>query len=342
MYKTENSERTATYFSKVLVINLDTAVTSKTNIAVNLDLSNDTYSIYPEEYIKKHEYDKLNVGDNICLDIDSIKNNGYNKFEYKHIEDIEEQVISRELFDNYKYAMQYDLNYAYEMLDKEYREKRFGDFENYKRYIQDNYNDLVKSRVTKYQIVKNDTKEQYVCLDNFGKYYIFTMNNMCNYSLELDTYTIESNEFITKYTERNDKQKAGMNVEKLFEALNTGDYVYIYKHMAESFKNNNYPNMNVFEEYIKQNLFTFVEKEYTNYNFKGNLHIFNLKVMNKENNEQQKEMTVIVRLKEGTEYEMSFSIEKYVYKVIIKVLHNLIKNVEKKRLMIYNIYYKNI
>ena len=309
LYKFENTEETSIYFVKGVIINLDNSKTSDINLEINMNLSKQVYSIYPEEYVKKHGYDKIQVGDKIQDDFETIESNGYNSFEYKHISDLEENVISKELFEKYQYSLQYDLNYAYDTLSNEYKEKKYGNIENYKKYVQSNYKDLIKCKIDKYQVVNNDGNKQYVCLDNYGNYYIFSPKNMCNYNLELDTYTIESDEFKNKYDSSTDKQKAGMNVEKIFEALNTKDYEYIYNHLAETFKNNNYPNLNSFKEYLVKNTYTFTGKEYQEYNISGQLHIFKIKISDKENESQSKNMTVIVNLKENRDFEFSFNIE---------------------------------
>lgn len=306
VYSVENTLNVSTYFVTGMLIDRTEEKNLDFELGVSLDMLNNTFCIYPEEYLKKHNYDKLNIGDKLEINIESIENRDYNTFEYKFIKD---NIVSQEYFNNYKYAMLYDINYAYDMLDEDYKEKRYGSLDNYKKYIQENYDNLSNRIVTQYQVTQNDEIKKYVCLDNFGNYYIFTQKNISNYTLELDTYTIESQEFLSKYNSGDDMKKAGMNVEKFFEALNTKDYVYVYEHLADSFKNNNYPTKESFEEYIKQNLFTFTGKEYINYNIQGSVHIFKLKVSNKEEESQQKNMTVMVKLKEKTDFEISFSIE---------------------------------
>ena len=89
LYKFENTEETSIYFVKGVIINLDNSKTSDINLEINMNLSKQVYSIYPEEYVKKHGYDKIQVGDKIQDDFETIESNGYNSFEYKHISDLE-------------------------------------------------------------------------------------------------------------------------------------------------------------------------------------------------------------------------------------------------------------
>ena len=205
--------------------------------------------------------------------------------------------------------MIYDVSYAYNMLDKEYREKRFGSLDGYKAYIQENYDEIVKCIISKYQVTEEDNQKEYICIDDYGNYYIFIQNNMSNYELQLDTYTIESKSFLNKYTNGDDQTKSGINVEKFFEALNRKDYQYIYNHLAESFKNNYFDSEERLKEYIQKNLFVYSKVDYKDYKKEGNVNIFKVKILNNEDSQEEKEMTIMIQLKEDNNFIMSFSIE---------------------------------
>ena len=82
--------------------------------------------------------------------------------------------------------------------------KRFGSLDGYKAYIQENYDEIVKCIISKYQVTEEDNQKEYICIDDYGNYYIFIQNNMSNYELQLDTYTIESKSFLNKYTNGDD------------------------------------------------------------------------------------------------------------------------------------------
>ena len=55
-----------------------------------------TFSIFPEEYLKKYDYDDVNVGESIDITIDSIESNNYNGFEYKTF--IDDSEIAKRIF----------------------------------------------------------------------------------------------------------------------------------------------------------------------------------------------------------------------------------------------------
>ena len=53
-------------------------------------------------------------------------------------------------------------------------------------------------------------------------------SNITNYEVVLDTYTIDLPEFLEKYNKNSDEIKCGMNIQKLFDAINDEDYSYVY------------------------------------------------------------------------------------------------------------------
>lgn len=306
IYSFENSNNVITYIVYGVNINEEEKNENEFRIGVCLDLLNNTYSIMPQEYCEKHNYDNVKIGETIDLPINSIEGNKNNKFEYRLIQDNE---VSQEYFYNYKYSMLYDVEYAYEMLDKDYRDKRFENIGNYKKYINDNYDVLKDCNILKYQVKVNGENKKFICIDNYDNYFIFNQTNISNYNMYLDTYTIESEEFTEKYNNVNDKEKAGMNVERFFEALNMNDYNYIYNHLSESFKENNYKNINNLENYLKKNLFKYNRKEYIDFSNEGDIIIIKLKVSDLLKENEEKNMNIIMKLGENTEYVMSFNIE---------------------------------
>lgn len=279
----------------------------ETAIVIIYDEANNTFSILPSEYLSTEKINQENLLSVLKeLNINAIEKNDNN--EVKKLVLTDEQ-ISIKYFNDYKNLLSDDIEKLYNRLDEQYRERCFGSLENFQQYVNSNKDSLNNSTLSKYQVNTKDDYIQYICLDENGNYYIFNATAVMQYDLFLDTYTIESEEFLTKYNNGDEKTKAGMNVEKFFEALNRKDYTYIYEHLADSFKNNSYQKQEDFEKYIKENLFEYNDKKYTNYEQEGNLHVFKISVSDKENEEQKKTMTIIIQLKEGTDFVMSFSIE---------------------------------
>ena len=160
-----------------------------------------------------------------------------------------------------------------------------------------------------YQKIVHDEYNEYVCIDNNGNYYVFNEKSVMNYEIIMDTYTIDLPEFVEKYNSANSQVKVGMNIEKILEAINRKDYQYVYNKLDDTFKSNNYPSLKDFEEEIKEKLFEKNDLEYSNFTQEGNTYIYELKVKNLNNTEdKEKDLTVIMSLKENTDFVMSFNI----------------------------------
>lgn len=235
-----------------------------------------------------------------------IEENEFNTFSIKGVT---EQKLAELLLADYKKNM---LDYpqdAYNLLDETYKNKRFGNLENYKEYINKNRKILEGIKLNKFLVDENKEYIQYVCLDQYDNYYIFRVLDNVSYTLLLDTHTINIPEFTKKYYSSDTQVKVGMNVEKFFDAINTKDYSYAYNVLAESFKGNFYKTQQEFENYIKTSLFEFNEVSYDKFADRGNTYIYEITVKDKVNETDTKKMTIIMQLKENTDFVMSFNIE---------------------------------
>lgn len=306
MYVVQNSLNVSTYFVSGTCIDTEASQKTEFSCAVSLDMLNNTFSICPQEYLQKHGYSEVKVGDSIDINIESIENKNYNTFEYKFIED---NAIAMEYFNNYKYTMLYNVDKAYEMLDKTYREKRFGSLEEYKKYVQENYNSLSKCVVSKYQVEEVSGAKNYVCLDNFENYYVFKQNNISNYTLTLDTYTIESEKFTKEYNSATISTKVQMNIDKFIQMINAKDYKNSYNLLYDGFKNNYFQTEEAYKQYMKSSLFEYNTVTYDKFSNEGETYIYELTVSDKTGaSTETKKLTVIMKLMEGTNFVMSFSI----------------------------------
>ena len=112
-----------------------------------------------------------------------------------------------------------------------------------------------------------------------------------------------------KYNSSSNENKVAMNVEKIESAINNRDYKFIYNKLDETFKNNNFKSLDEFAEYINKNFFDNNNLEYESISNEGNVYIYTIKLTDVNNEENTKTMTIIMKLKEGTDFVMSFSIE---------------------------------
>lgn len=268
-------------------------------ILMKEDYINSTYSI---SILTEEEF---NVKGNDNRDI-LIEKNNYNSIYSKGISDYQ---ICLEYLRDYINAVINSPDKAYELLNEEYKEERFGSIENYTSYINKIKGRLSTTVLKNYSIEKQDNKTQYVCVDQRGNYYIFEKKEMMNYAVILDTYTIESSQFLEKYNKADTMEKVGYNIQKCIESINNKDYSYIYNKLDSEFKTNNYKTEKDFENIIKDKLFDTNKITNSSCSNEGNIYIYSLNISDTENEANKQDMTIIMQLAEGTDFVMSFSFE---------------------------------
>jgi hypothetical protein len=137
---------------------------------------------------------------------------------------------------------------------------------------------------------------------------VFKETAPMNYTVILDSYTIEIPEIVEKYNKSTTKEKVGININNIISAINNKDYSYIYEKLDTTFKENNYKTQKDFENYVKQNLYSQNEVDFEEYEDRSGTYIYKVIIKNAEDESQTKNMTIVMQLKEGTDYVMSFSL----------------------------------
>ena len=128
-----------------------------------------------------------------------------------------------------------------------------------------------------------------------------------NFKLYLDDYTVDIEEFLDKYNNANETTKIGMNTDKIIKAINRKDYDYIYKKLDQNFAANNFGSLEKFENYMNQNLNAIYEATYYNSSKENNVYVQPVTLKVKDSDEQ-KSLNIIMKLKEGTDFVMSFNV----------------------------------
>ena len=306
MYVSEQKLDLSIYIVKGTVRERASGKISEFQAMLKIDTKNKTFSVLLEDYIKE-KYKDIKIGDNIAIDgITNIEKNGNNSYDYKSISD---EIYTTDLFNKYKEETLYNTKLAYSHLNEEYRSLRFATLDKFQDYAKDNIVNIVMAKIEKYQKRVTDDYTQYICIDQNGKYYIFRETSVMNYSLILDTYTIELPEVVESYNNLTSMEKAGYNVQICMEAINNKDYSYVYNKLDTEFKNNNYKTEEAFIKAIKNNLFDNNKVEEVSSLNEGSTYIYKLNVVNEDNSTKTKNMTIIIQLKEGTDFVMSFSFE---------------------------------
>lgn len=267
------------------------------NIFVNIDNKNNTFSVEPIN--EKGEEIKI---ENLEIEIEA---NDFN--EYK-LEIKDPQALVKERFENLKLLILRKSEKLYNMLDEEYKNKKFGTYEEYVKYIDTNYERLSTMYLTKYKTNEYEEYNQYICIDNKDKYYIFNVKSANDVGIMLDTYTLDLPEFTEKYNKASDSTKVGYNVERFISAINDKDYKFAYNLLDEVYRESNFKTVESFESYIKRNLYEKNEIEHQNIEKQGNNYIYEVNIKNaNDKTVNGKTITVIMKLLEGTDFVMSFS-----------------------------------
>lgn len=295
-YTTDTKKSYAIYG---IIEDLNYKIITESYVILNIDQNNQTFSI--EQLNNIEDFENITI-ENINT-IPIMENNVFDD-----INGVINEELLKEYINTYKNLVLANPEIVYnKFLDDEYKQKKFGTFENYKEYIKENKKYIETITLKEYSILENLEYIQYIAVDNKGKYYIFNIDNIFNYTILLDNYTVDIPYFIEKYNKSNSLEKGGYNIEKCIEAINNKDYIYVYNKLYDEFKNNNYKTEESFEKAIKNKLFDTNVMKIVSTENEGNVYIYNLNIQDGTNSEKQTNMKIIMQLKEGTDFAISFS-----------------------------------
>lgn len=297
-------------------------------LGLYIDKQNLTYSI---EIINKEIFEQKIKTTGSELKTKQIEKNQQNKTMFVNAT---EEERAKKYFKDFLENVLYYPEYAYTLLNEQYKSKVFPTLEDFKQYIETNREDFLSydisnlktddefetvseynqylinlKRLTlkKFKITDESDGKKYTCIDSNGKYYIFSATYPFNYSIALDNYSIPDNNYIKEYNSSTEAQKVVLNIKKFFMGIDDKNYGYSYSVLSEGFKNNIYPTKNDFVNYAKQNFFEENDIEYVSYEKENGLYIYKIKLTDATGNSQEvKEFNMIIKLNSGTDFEMSF------------------------------------
>ncbi|MBO5413044.1 MAG: hypothetical protein J6A29_01840 [Clostridia bacterium] len=329
MYYSEIGLGINAYFAYGYLIEKDLNKITELSIGVKIDTGNSTFSILPYEYLEKKGY--LNVNEETITQFTEeteIENKTNNVFKYKYVNN---ETYIDYLFSNYIDRCLFNKEIIYNYLDEEYKQKRFGSFQKFEEFIEankenymtygqlkdyeefDNMDEymlyLIKTgnlEVESYQKTIEKEYTQYTCVDNLQNYYIFRETAPMEYTLILDTYTIDLPEFTEKYEAGTTEEKVGYNIEKIVNALNAKDYNYVYSKLADEFKENYFKTYEDFEKYAKETFDIENKVTYNKYTESKDLSTYKITLQGKNKTITK---TIVMRLEDGTNFAMSFNVE---------------------------------
>lgn len=276
-------------------------------VLIVLDAQNSTYQLYPESYLKQNNYYNLKEGDIIENKYEKIEKNKSNSYIPVSKSDKE---IANKYFNSFKQRLIYDPNLAYEILNNEYIINRFGTKEKFNNYLEENKYLIAIMKLDLYIVEKYDNYTDYICKDQYDNYYTFRQEDgIMRYTVFLDSYTVELDYFKEIYDNSDKDNKVGLQINKFKQMINFKDYNSIYNKLNTVFKNNNFANISELETYLKNNLYDINDIEINNIELNEEYYICKCKLVNFKNEDDSKNMNIIIKLIDSNNFEMSFSFE---------------------------------
>lgn len=272
---------------------------------VRVDLKNLTYELTQIEDGKYTNLDEIKLED----DETEIASNGKNDFEYKSISNEE---MCRKYLEDFKQKALNNPEEAYQLLDEEYKNKRFSGIEDFKEYINLLREKIQNSILSKYDVQTKENYTEYILVDNYNNFYTIRTTGIWDYKILLDNYTIKVDTYKEEYSNLNTSQKIQANVYIFLQMINTKDYSHAYELLDETFKRNNFDTLDKFKQYINENFFDYNLNTTSNVNIdnEGSVYIYKTTLKSGVGRvAETKNLTVIMQLKEGTDFVMSFSFE---------------------------------
>jgi hypothetical protein len=324
IYNQENMEN-AVYYIKAILSNEEQ--NKDFYFILYEDKENLTYSV---ANIEKKVFEEKIIEDKE-LEYIEIENNENNQSIFINLS--EEEIVEK-YFEDYIDDVLYYPEYTYSILNQEYKEKCFSTLEEFKEYLEQKRNlyltynsenekvpsdfenvyeyleyieELDKLEISKYKIREVNNQKIYLCVDNKDNYYTFYATAPMNYTVMLDNYTIPTEEFVEEYNKSSEAEKVVLNIKRFFMGIDDKNYGFSYNVLSESFKNSKYPTKKDFLNFAKQNFFEENKIEYISYEKENGLYIYKIKLTDATGTStESKEFNIILKLKSGTDFEMSF------------------------------------
>lgn len=254
------------------ITDFDYNIIKEVGFKVNLDMSATKTGDPDLSFTIEPINGEINNIDEVQLEIKltSVEKNDYNIVQY--ITTNTEEDCKRYL-DYYKKMALSNPEEAYNRLDEEYRNLRFGSLDAYKQYIEENKKDIQSIQISQYMTNTENGVKQNIAKDKYGKIYIFEGVDLFDLSIKLDTYTIETATFKEQYENGNEEVKVQMNINKFILMINNQDYEAAYNLLDDNFKNNYFNTLEEFIDYVKVYMYRYNNLELRNFNVNGNVYI---------------------------------------------------------------------
>lgn len=303
------------YFAEGIFVDIEKRNKEKAKITIIVDKQNSTFSIskYGQEYQEVFKYSD----DTSEITFDTDKKNvinvniEYKSYNYWSFNQVTEEQLARRYYEDFKMNILYFPEDAYGKIDEKYKKERFGTLENYKKYLQ-KYQELIEEAVlSEYSIDNIGEYTEITLVDTYQNNFIIRIKeNLMEYTMFLDNYTIKSEGYDDRYNKLTESRKIQTNIAMFMSMINTGDYTHAYSLLDESFKSDKFNTVQLFEKYIDNNFFKYNIVSIKKIEKQGLYYICSIGLKNNSGSaSENKDLTIIMKLLEGTDFVMSFNIK---------------------------------
>lgn len=289
----------------------ESSATNNKTLAVKVDKKNLSFAIYPYEYLKMNNYSNLKDNDIISLEIINIEDVDRNNNNHYRVDDIStsESSCIKELFERFKFDVNYDLKHLYNLLDEEYKNVRFGnDFQNFSTYMNSNKELYLSDIAYGYQKYDLNWYTQYIIICQNDHRFVYNMIDLMNYSIQLDYYTTAIPAYIELYNSNFPHIRAKYCIDRVKQAINEGNYEFIYAKLNPVQKSNYYNNYNDFVNFIKVYFYKLNIFEYGSYSkISDDVYEYSVTVKNEMDEKASRKFKMTIKLKEEADFSISIT-----------------------------------
>ena len=286
--------------------------TENKQVLIKVDLKNDSFFVYPYEYLKSINYINLKDGDKISLDIFDVTDiektdqNNLNRFKIKK----NESASIKEIYERIKFDINYDLNHLYNLIDEEYKNIRFtNNSDKFSSYIKSNKEKYLTNSIYGYQKYDLDWYTQFLVTFENDDIILINMVDIMNYSIQFDSYTTVIPIYSEIYNFSFPHIRAQYCIDRVKQAIDDKNYEFVYAKLNPVQKNNYYKNYNDFVSFIKTAFYEKNEFEYGKYTQISDIiyqYVVEVKDETKKNT-YVKKLNISVTFKENDDFSISIT-----------------------------------
>lgn len=219
----------------------------------NGDLTAVEYEIYMILYLDYNNYyylktiteEEFYLLENI--EYAEILKGNYNIFEYEEVTDLD---LMKIYLEDYTFRIFNNTQESYELLDEEYKTKRFATIDVFMNFLMEKQTQLANIELIQYNSYNKDNYTIYVGTDENGNYYKIKEYGYMSYTIMLDNYTVQED-----YSGESDEEKTKKAVETFISMINSANYSGAYNLLEPTFRVTYFPTEEDFKNYIKSNWF---------------------------------------------------------------------------------------